>query len=212
MRKHPFVTGEYYHIYNRGTDKRDIILDKSDLKRFFRSLVEFNNIEPVGSSYLKNLKKYKLKDLSSPTTQKLVSIISYCINPNHFHLILSPITEGGIEKYMQRIGGYTRYFNEKYKRSGVLFQGKFKSKIILEDRYLMQLSAYVNFNNLDKNLNLISDLSQSSLLEYTSDEKQEEICDKNIILNNFKNKKEYYKEAKSLWFDTLKRKEEIKIE
>jgi REP element-mobilizing transposase RayT len=206
-----FEIGQYYHIYNRGSDKRNIILDENDLKRFFQSLIEFNSIEPSGSIYLKNLKKYKLKELSSRTTQKLVSIIAYCINPNHFHLILSPLVENGIEKFMQRIGGYTRYFNEKHKRSGVLFQGKFKSKLIEDDRYLIQLSAYVNLNNLDKNFNPSFDLSKSSLQEYTKDE-YKGLCDKTIILNNFKNKKDYTEVAKALWLETLKRKENIEFE
>ena len=149
--------------------------------------------------------------MSSRTTQKLVSIVAYCINPNHFHLILSPLVENGIEKFMQRIGGYTRYFNEKYNRSGVLFQGKFKSKLIEDDRYLIQLSAYVNFNNLDKNFNPSSDLSKSSLQEYSKDE-YKGLCDKVIILNNFKNKKDYAETAKALWLETLKRKENIEFE
>lgn len=210
MRNHIFEIGKYYHIYNRGSDKRDIILDEEDIKRFFQGLIEFNSEEPVKSIYLKNLKKYKFKELSSSTTQKLVDIIAYCINPNHFHLILSPLMEKGIEKFMQRIGGYTRYFNEKYDRSGVLFQGRFKSKEILDDRYLTQLSAYVNFNNLDKDFKLISNLSKSSLQEYIKDEAKG-ICNKTLVLNNFKTKEEYYKVAKFLWLETLKRKEEIEF-
>lgn len=71
MRNHIFEIGQYYHIYNRGSDKRDIILDEEDLKRFFQSLVEFNSEDPVKSIYLKNLRKYKFKELSSSTTQKI---------------------------------------------------------------------------------------------------------------------------------------------
>jgi len=211
MRNHIFEIGQYYHIYNRGSDKRDIILDNEDLYRFFQSLIEFNTVEPIQSIFYQHLKKKQ--NLSSPTTKKpLVDIVAYCINQNHFHLILSPLVENGIEKFMQRIGGYTRYFNEKYDRSGVLFQGKFKSKIILEDRYLIQLSAYINFNNLDRDFKQISNLSKSSLQEYSKDKDGiKEICNKSIILGNFKNKEEYFQTAKSLWLDTLKRKEEIEF-
>jgi putative transposase len=211
MRNHLFEIGQYYHIYNRGSDKRDIILDEEDLKRFFQSLIEFNNVEPIRSIFQQHLKK-KLNFSSSTTKTKklLVDIIVYCINKNHFHLVLSPLVENGIEKFMQRIGGYTRYFNEKYKRSGVLFQGRFKSKIILDDRYLIQLSVYVNFNNLDKDFNLIPGLSKSSLQEYIKDGINS-ICNKDIVLNNFKNKEDYFKTAKLLWLETLKRKEEIEF-
>ncbi len=211
MRNHTFEIGEYYHIYNRGSDKRDVILDSLDLQRFFQSIIEFNVEEPIKSIYLKNLKKYKFKELSTPTTQKLVSIVAYCINENHFHLILSPLVKCGVEKFMQRIGGYTRYFNEKYKRSGVLFQGKFKSKIIKNNNYLLNLSAYVNFNNMNSDLSLISDLTKSSLCEYQK-ENINGICNKEIILSNFKNKNEYFEFAKYSWTETLKRKEEVEFE
>ena len=213
MRNHTFQIGEYYHIYNRGTDKRDIILDKYDLSRFFGSLQEFNSEEPIRSIYLKNFNKNKAEKFSSPTTknaQKLVSIISYCINPNHFHLLLSPLVDKGIEKFMQRIGGYTRFFNEKYDRSGVLFQGKFKSKIIGDDNYLLQLAVYINMNNRNEKGKPFSDLSLSSLEEYTEDGVVG-ICDKDIILSHFNNKKDFLKFAKSIWKETLKRKDEIEF-
>ena len=126
MRKHKFVIGEYYHIYNRGVDKRETILDQHDLHRFLESMEEFNNIEPIGSIFELSFVKNKL-GTSTTKLKKLVSIIVYCVNPNHFHFLITPLVEKGIEKFMQKIGGYTRYFNEKHKRNGALFQGKFKS-------------------------------------------------------------------------------------
>ena len=209
MRNHIFEIEKHYHIYNRGSDKRDIILDEEDVKRFMQSLVEFNVIDPIQSIFQQHLKK-KLNFSSSTTKKPLVSIIAYCINKNHFHLILSPLADNGIEKFMQRVGGYTRYFNEKYDRSGVLFQGRFKSKIIEDNNYLLNLSAYVNFNNRNENGNLISEFSKSSLEEYTKDEVKG-LCTKEIILSNFKNKKDYLEFAQSSWKETLKRKEEVEF-
>ena len=87
MRKHNFVIGEYYHIYNRGVDKRKTVLDQYDLYRFFKSMQEFNAIEPIGSIYELSFLKQKF---GTPTTKsKLVSIIAYCINPNHFHFLIT---------------------------------------------------------------------------------------------------------------------------
>jgi len=209
MRDHIFEVGKYYHIYNRGSDRRNIILDNEDLKRFMQSLVEFNVIDPIQSIFQQHLKK-KLNFSSSTTKKPLVSIVAYCINKNHFHLILSPLVDNGIEKFMQRVGGYTRYFNEKYDRSGVLFQGRFKSKIIEDNNYLLNLSAYVNFNNRNENGNLISEFSKSSLEEYTKDEVKG-LCNKEIVLSNFKNKKDYLEFAQSSWKETLKRKEEVEF-
>jgi len=199
MRKHKFIVGEYYHIYNRGVDKRNTFLDKYDLDRFLKSLIEFNSEEPIGSIY-------ELK-FGSPTTKskKLVSIIAYCVNSNHFHLLLTPLSEKGIEKFMHRIGGYTRYFNEKYKRSGALFQGRFKSKHIPDNNYLLRLSAYINMNNRDTLGSPTTKLSKSSLEEYIKNEKG--ICDTKIISEQFKDSKEYSEFVLEAWQDTLEKKE-----
>ncbi len=208
MRKHTFVIGEYYHIYNRGVDKRKTFMDKYDLSRFLKSLIEFNTEEPIGSIYSLSFQKEKL---SSRTTKsnKLVSIITYCINPNHFHLILTPLAEKGIEKFMQRIGGYTRYFNEKHKRNGSLFQGKFKSKHIADNKYLLHLSTYVNMNNRNSLGSSTTKLSKSSLEEYTENEKG--VCDTKIVLEQFRNPKEYKKFALESWQDTQNRKSELEM-
>jgi len=206
MRKHTFVIGEYYHIYNRGTEKRNIVGDKQDLNRFIQSLVEFNTQKPIGSIYQLSFQQSKLSTRSTKL-QKLVSIIAYCLNPNHFHLLLTPLVDNGIEKYMQKIAGYTRYFNEKYKRNGVLFQGKFKSKHIDSNEYLLQVSAYINMNNRNKLGTRSTKLSKSSLEEYTKYEKG--LCDTKIISEQFRNKKEYHGFALDSWQYTQELKKEL---
>ncbi len=148
MRKEALVTGEYYHIYNRGVDKRDIFMCKEDLERFIESILEFNDVEIVNS--LSNVRKTKNqigpKVLSG--NQSLVAIAACCLNPNHFHFILKQLENGGISKFMQKsLGGYTNYFNAKYSRTGSLFQGTFKSHHIYDDNYFKKLIGYVNFNN-----------------------------------------------------------------
>lgn len=144
MRKQPLVVNEYYHIYNRGVDKRDIFLDEYDLKRFVESIIEFNSIEGIGS--LANLRKSKTEP-KALSKESLVAIVAYCFNPNHFHFILKQSVDGGIAKFMQKIqAGYTYYFNVKYKRSGSLFQGTFKSQHIGSENYFNKIIAYVNNN------------------------------------------------------------------
>ena len=208
MRNHNFAIGEYYHIYNRGTEKRHIILDEYDLHRFLESIKEFNNPEPIGSIFEHSFVKNKL-GTSTTKPEKLVSIIAYCINPNHFHFLLTPLKEGGIEKFMQKIGGYTRYFNEKYKRNGVLFQGRFKSKHIPKNEYLLHLSTYINMNNRDLLGTPTTKLSKSSLEEYI--ENKNEICDFKIISEQFRNQKEYFEFALNSWKDTQNKKESIEL-
>ena len=209
MRKHKFVVEEYYHIYNRGVDKRDTILDQHDLYRFLKSMTEFNVIEPIGSIYSLSFTKDKL---STPTTKskKLVSIIAYCVNKNHFHFLITPLMEKGVEKFMQKIGGYTRYFNEKHKRNGALFQGKIKSKHISDNIYLLHLSTYINMNNRDAFGTPTTKLSKSSLEEYTENVKG--ICDIDIVLGQFKNKKEYLKFSLKSWQDTQERKKALDMD
>ena len=148
MRKTNFVNGEFYHIYNRGVDKRNIFSDERDVKRFMQSLDEFNDIEPIGSIY----ENSSHQALGRPTSKsvkrkKLVNFICYCLNPNHFHFILKQLVDNGISEFMKRLGGYTKYFNEKEKRSGALFQGSFKSIHVNTNEYLLLLSAYVNLND-----------------------------------------------------------------
>lgn len=208
MRKHKFVMGEYYHIYNRGVDKRKTIIDEYDLRRFLESMEEFNTLEPIGSIYELSFIKNRL---STPTikSKKLLSIIAYCVNPNHFHFLVTPLVEKGVEKFMQKIGGYTRYFNEKYKRNGALFQGKFKSKHITDNRYLLHLSAYINMNNRNSLGTPTTKLSKSSLEEYTENKKG--ICDTEIIRGQFENQKEYLQFALESWQDIQERKKALEI-
>ncbi len=183
MRKDPFIIGEYYHIYNRGTDKRIIFKDKYDLERFKKAMEKFNILEPIG--HIKN-------DLDkSKKRQRLVDFICYSLNPNHYHFILTPLLENGIEKFMHKLGcGYTRYFNEKYNRTGVLFQGRFKSVLIDSDEYLLYLSGYINLNNkihflVKPQINREKLFYESSWEEYTKN-KGKQFCNKSIILDRFK--------------------------
>jgi len=154
MRKHSFVSNEYYHVYNRGVDKRDIFLCKKDLYRFILSIKQFNKICPVGC--IRDDVRDKLVSKYAQKRKKegpLVSIICYCLNPNHFHLILKQEIDGGISEFLKRLlGGYAKYFNTVYKRNGALFQGRFKSHLIDDDQYFLKIFPYVNVNYLIHNI------------------------------------------------------------
>lgn len=214
MRKTPFADNEYYHIYNRGVDKREIFADRYDMERFFQSMAEFNVIEPIGSIYENSFLKEKETKLGS-STSKLVDFVCYCINPNHYHFLLKQISENGIEKFMHRLGtGYTKYFNNKTKRTGSLFQGRFKSTHIDSNEYLLHLSAYINLNDkvhgLDK-LGSSTSKSKSSWKEYVSKKNFEtKYCDFDIILGQFDNQIEYEKFALEALVNILEKKESDK--
>lgn len=199
MRKIKFVEGEFYHIFNRGVDKRIIFQDQNDSDRFFQSMKEFNVEEPIGSIYRNSFNRKNIK-LSNPATkskQRLVNFICYCLNPNHYHFILEPLVENGIEKFMQKLGtGFTRYFNEKYKRNGVLFQGPFKAVHINTDAQLLHTSAYVNLNDKVHKLSSgVTKFIRSSWKEYVGENIKDLFCKKDIVLGQFKDKMDYKKFA-----------------
>ncbi|MCR4333566.1 MAG: transposase [Patescibacteria group bacterium] len=149
MRKEPLVTGESYHVYNRGVDKRDIFNDAQDLERFKESIRQFNQVDGIGSLELHHKQVRGLDSHPPMMSEPLVAIIAFCINPNHFHFVLKQLVDDGVAKFLQRLqGGYTYYFNHGNDRSGSLFQGTFKSKLIDSDDYLRKIFGYTNQNYL----------------------------------------------------------------
>ena len=144
---------EIFHTLNRGVDKRKIFMDEQDYFRFIHDLFEFNDQNPLNNSTYRFRQQSKV--IARPYIEKqprklLVNIHAFCIMPNHYHLLLSPKVEGGITKFMKKLNmGYARYFNEKYKRSGALFQGRYKSIVIEKDAHFIHLPYYIHLNPLD---------------------------------------------------------------
>ncbi len=193
MRNIKLVEGEFYHVYNRGVDKRIIFAHKKDFDRFLESMEIFNTKESIG-----NLTRGRNTDGEG----RLVDFIAYCINRNHFHFIITPLTESGIEKFMHKLCmGHSKYFNAKYRRSGALFQGKFKAVHIDTDEYLLHLSAYVNLNN---RVHRQKGENRSSWTEYIGNISG--FCKKGIVLGRFKDKSEYAKFAQESLKNIVERK------
>ncbi|MDQ3075776.1 MAG: transposase [bacterium] len=154
LRKDRFVTGEYYHLYNRGVDKRTIFKSKNDYERLIM-LLYIANSNKEQSLRLDNLINHSHKTFDEVLVvdkgESLVSIGAWCLMTNHFHLLVRQEVDGGITKFMKKLGtGYSMYFNIKYQRHGALFGGLFKSKLVgSSDNYLKQLLAYIHLNCLD---------------------------------------------------------------
>jgi len=153
QRKDPFVSGEFYHLYNRGVDKRIMFKSWSDYKRFLMLLYVANS--ETEEFRLDNLINRQHKTFSEilelDRGEPLIAIGAWCVMPNHFHLLVRQEAESGISKFMKKLGtAYAMYFNIKYERQGALFGGPFKSQLIgVKDKYLRHLFAYVNLNPLD---------------------------------------------------------------
>lgn len=137
-----FGIGEYYHVYDRGVEKRKIFLDRGDHERFVRLLYVANSVTSV---HLSNYQSLTLRNI--PKGKPLVSIGAWVLMPNHFHLLLKENIEGRISLFMQKlITGYTMYFNKKYQRRGSLFEGTFRVKHLDTDEYLKYQYTYIHLN------------------------------------------------------------------
>lgn len=151
MRQIKFAEGEFYHLYNRGVDKRTVFSSSTDYKRFLAYLIAVNSrvTEPIRYSVAtKDLQGLALETAGSGSMrQPLVAVGAYCLMPNHFHLYVTQLADGGISKFMQRLQtAYTMYFNQKHERSGSLFQGTFKAEHVDNDAYAKYLFSYIHLN------------------------------------------------------------------
>jgi len=153
-----FVNDGIYHITQRGIEDKKIFLDKSDYFRGIFSLYEFNNSNPVeiaerraertrfkkiywGHSY-PNFGEDSPPPVEPDRRKRWVDILAFCLMPNHFHLLLKQLKENGISEFMRKIGGYVKYFNQKYQRKGHLFQQRFWSTEIKDDKQLKTAFVY----------------------------------------------------------------------
>lgn len=151
-RKIQFAENEYYHLYNRGVDKRLVFENESDKKRFMLLLYLCNGRAPFRFDRLPNWKSETSLELIVAAMMErmgspIIAIGAYCLMPNHFHLLVREITKKGISIFMHRLStAYTMYFNLRRKRTGSLFQGPFKAEHAKTDRYLQYLFSYIHLN------------------------------------------------------------------
>ncbi|OGN33678.1 MAG: hypothetical protein A3I39_00010 [Candidatus Yanofskybacteria bacterium RIFCSPLOWO2_02_FULL_47_9b] len=127
-----FAPGEFFHIYNRGNNKQDIFLDDSDYEFFLLRIKQ-------------NLYPDRFKELKiQPLPQGSFTLISYCLMPNHFHLLVRQNGDIPTSKLMLKIcSSYSKVFNKKYERVGHVFQDQFKQILIGRDEYIKWLMAYI---------------------------------------------------------------------
>lgn len=159
----------YYHIYNRGVEKRTIFEDKIDYKVFLKYLKDYLSPPPDITKLKKSFTLQGLSFQGVPHQTKnycnKVELLAYCLMPNHFHLLLHQTQKHNIEKFIRSLlTRYSMYFNKKYDRVGSLFQGPYKSVLITDDAYLVHLSRYIHVNPLESANDLV--MAYSSYAEY----------------------------------------------
>ena len=164
LRKQTFAPGEYYHLYNRGTEKRIIFLDEQDYNHFLFLMYICNTTKSIT---LRSINEFFERG------EIIVDIGAYCLMPNHFHILVHEKIENGISKYMRKLlTGYSMYFNKKYGRTGKLYEGVFKSIHANNDNYLKYLYYYIHLNPaklIDKNWKNSEDRNAPNLLKYVFD-------------------------------------------
>src|SRR3989338_2137367 len=148
---------ELYHVLSRGVDKRVIFNNNKDYFRFVHNLFVLNDKNSVtASGYF-----FNKADKSAETFQNgksknkeprklLVKIHTFCLMPNHYHLLLSPLVEDGIVKFMRKLNiSYAKYFNIKNERKGALFESRYKSILVKDENHFLYLPYYIHMNPLD---------------------------------------------------------------
>lgn len=215
------IAGNFYHVLNRGVDKRKIFLDEKDYLRFIHDLFEFNDKAhafnvghffklrhqnqhiDVRRQYIENRRPRKL----------LVEILAFCLMPNHYHLLLKPKNNNSIIEFIKKInGGYAKYFNHKYKRAGALFEGKYKSVLIKDESHFIHLPYYIHLNPLDlvmpawrdkkikdykKAVKFLENYKWSSYLDYIGKKNFPSVTQRNFLLKFLGNSTQYKKDTVS---------------
>lgn len=213
---------DFYHIINRGVEKRKIVLDDGDRARFVSDLYELNNQKVVPHP---NLRERRGSDRAC-----LVRIHAWCLMDNHYHLLISPVDDDPIHisRFAQKLGmGYAKYFNEKYSRSGVLWQGVFRKIRLESDAHFNYIPYYIHLNPLDfmmpewreGNVKKISDALKylheyrwSSYLDYVGKKNFPSVIYPDVLKDILGSSKRQHVEIASLIQSNSLAKESLKIE
>lgn len=199
------TNGEIYHIFNRGVNKQSIFWDERDYNRVIDSMIYYSFIKPqIRYSYLNRLlpdeRAQVWKELRAKH-DRLVDLIAYVYMPNHYHFLLKQLTDDGITHFLGTWqNSFCRYVNTRHSRIGPLFQGQFKAVRISTDAQLVHVSRYIHLNPhtslIVNDKKELEEYPWSSFSEYINP-KAPSICQKDIVLGQFKDSDSY----KSLVFD-----------
>src|SRR3989344_1899005 len=221
-RKNELSTDEYYHIYNRGNSKQLIFLDNDDYERFTKLLYLCNSSKNI--NFRDDVVNQKIDAFDFDRGTPLISIGAWVLMPNHFHILLSPRGTLGdnVSLFINKLStAYSMYFNKKYKRTGKLFEGTFKSVHASENFQLKYNFSYIHLNPIKltdpkwkevgtkdykKSLLFLDKYRWSSYQDYINKKRLEvKIISKKDFPDYFKNIKEFNEEIfEWLTFEDLK--------
>lgn len=193
-----YVDHTYYHVYNRGVEKRCIFEDEKDYLTFLGCLkLYLTPPKPVDHRIAITLQGETLSDqkvIYCPSRQpnnheKTIELIAYCLMPNHFHLLLRSIERDSMTRFMRSLATrYSMHFNKKYDRVGTLFQGPYKAVMIENESQFKWVTKYIHRNPLSLPLfkeqtNKLANYPYSSYKNFLGIIHQSWIHPENIIFN-----------------------------
>jgi putative transposase len=152
-----YLAGGYYHLYNRGVEKRVIFQDQQDyavLLSYIKGYLLPKDIDGMQKKLAEkdlspSQKDRLLKDLRLNNFADQIELLAYCLMPNHFHFFVKQKSEDAIDKFFNSLGTrYTMYFNKKYKRVGKLYQGVYKAVLVERESQFLYLSRYIHHQAL----------------------------------------------------------------
>jgi len=191
----PLISGEFYHVFNRGISDQLVFFSRRDYDRFFQSILYYQHYDtPISYSKFMKISRIQRTLIFEDLLKRnnLVSeIMSFCLMPNHFHLLLRQVKDNGIPSFISNLtNSYTKYFNTKSSRRGPMFQGKFKAVRIETDEQLLHVSRYIHLNPhtayIVKSEDELMQYPYSSLIDYLGNRTNVPI-QKDYILSKFKN-------------------------
>lgn len=185
-----YVKDGYYHVYNRGVEKRTIFEDKQDYKVFLDHLKFSLSDAPKPNSLKTEFTLQGLPFQGIPHQPKnyfkKIELSAYCLMPNHFHLLIKQLDDSSLKSFMvSLITRYSMYFNKKYDRVGSLFQGVYRAVLVNNEEYLLHLSRYIHLNPSELTPSLLD--AYSSYGDYLG-LRHSRWLKPNMVLNQFNNK------------------------
>ncbi|OGF86464.1 hypothetical protein A3I28_03300 [Candidatus Giovannonibacteria bacterium RIFCSPLOWO2_02_FULL_43_37] len=195
-RRHPFVTGNFYHIYAHSVGDMALFRAKDTYQRFLNVLFAANGgVEMPRFDRNNDLNLvWDIRNGKIKLGKPLVSIVCFCLMPTHFHLVLGELKDSNISRYMHRVMvSFSKYYNLKYERRGHVFESKFHSKLLDDNDYLLRASSYVHLNPQDiKGWNKREHkYLWSSYQDYLGSNRWGDLLQSEVVLSQFRGKKEY---------------------
>lgn len=181
-----YVEDSFYHIYNRGVDKRTIFEDSIDYKTFLSYLKFYLSPPPDPTKQLQSITFRGVSFKGIPTQLKNyhqeIRLVSYCLMPNHFHLFIKQKSKQSIENFMRSLATrYVIHFNKRHDRLGHLFQDTYKATLIDSEPYLLHLTRYIHQNPAEFWNKSLRDYPYSSYAEYLGLRKTDWVKPKEIL-------------------------------